>query len=207
MEWNVDDIPWLSLHLPRALHDLMHHEDVRLVHQGIAALKLNANAKHIRHRIVSKFDSVPPLISIEKSLDPQVQRSAENIGLLLHDYLGQLQSFSPSATEGERLLEHWRRILLEHPQRLSVAKQSNWHDGKAKAFWQQRLRTHHMNLGIHPDAFPDAWDDWQRASGIGHDTGYLLQLPAMKQKQWQDLVIRSRLHHETSTLEMKEWMG
>ncbi len=207
MQWRINDVPLLLAHLPRSLHELIQHEDAAVVHRGIAALKLDDTAEALRHGIISEPRDSVPGISIEKSLDPQVQRSAENIGLLLHDYLGQLPSFTPSTAEGERLLEHWRRILLEHPQRLSVAKQSNWHDEKAKAYWQQRLRSYHLKLGIHPDALPDAWDDWQRASGIGHDTGYLLQLPAMKQKQWQDLVIRSRLHHETSTLEMKEWLA
>lgn len=207
MEWHIDDIPWLSHHLPHALHDLMVHEDAAIVKKGISALRLNSGAEILRHRIIGASDSVSPAISVEKSLDPQAQRSAESIGLLLHDYLAQLPSFTPSALEGEKLLEHWQRILLEHPQRMGVAKQSNWHDGKAKVFWQQRLINHHRNLGIRPDAFSDAWDDWQRASGIGHDTSYLLQLPAMKQKQWQDLVIRSRLHHETSARETKEWFS
>ncbi len=183
MQWHFEDIPLLMHNLPRALHDLMRHEDVNIVKKGVEALPI--------------VNSIPPLISIEKTLDPMAQRSAQNIGLLLHDYLQQLPSFDVSSDEGEKLLEHWREIMIEQPQRLAVAHQSHWHDESSKAFWHDKIASHHTDLGITSDSFPDAWDDWQRASGIGHNIGNIKQLSAMKQKQWQDLVIRSRLHKET----------
>jgi|CXWL01.1.fsa_nt_gi hypothetical protein len=181
MQWHFEDIPLLMHSLPRALHDLMQHEDKDIVSKGVKSLSL----------------SQPPLVSIEKTLDPMAQRSAQNIGLLLHDYIKQLPSFDVSHAEGEKLLEHWREIMTEQPQRLAVAHQSHWHDESSKAFWHDKIASHHADLGVTSDSFPDAWDDWQRASGIGHNINAIKQLPAMKQKQWQDLVIRSRLHNET----------
>ena len=183
MHWHFEDIPLLIHNLPRALHDLMQNEDKDVVSQGVKGLSMTTS----------------PSISIEKTLDPMAQRSAQNIGLLLHDYLSQLPSFEVSHAEGEKLLEHWREIMLEHPQRIAVAKHGHWHDDKSKAFWHDKIASHHTDFGITSDSFPDAWDDWQRASGIGHNIGNIRQLPAMKQKQWQDLIIRSRLHKETMT--------
>ncbi|MEK6746528.1 MAG: hypothetical protein AABY33_05810 [Pseudomonadota bacterium] len=183
MHWHFEDIPLLIHNLPRALHDLMQHEDKSLVNKGVKTI----------------LKTQPPLVSIEKTLDPMAQRSAQNIGLLLHDYLQQLPSFDVSHAEGEKLLEHWREIMIEQPQRLATAHQSHWHDESSKAFWHDKIASHHTDFGITSDSFPDAWDDWQRASGIGHNVGNPKQLSVMKQKQWQDLVIRSRLHKETMT--------
>lgn len=171
--------------LPHALHDLLRHEDEDIVKKGMSALAV----------------SKPPQISIEKAIDPMAQRSAQNIGLLLHDYIKQLPSFDVSHADAEKLLEHWRKIILEQPQRLAYAKKTHWHDEQSKAFWHGKIAAHHNELGLTTDNFPDAWDDWQRASGIGHAIANAKQLPAMQQKQWQDLIIRSRLHKET----MSRW--
>lgn len=185
MPWNFDDISFLLHNLPMALHDLMLHEDKELVEKNLPLLPI---IKPI----------VSPLISIEKSIDPLVQLSAQNIGLLLNNYLQQLPSFDMSSAEGEALLNHWKHILSQQPQRLEVAKKSHWHDENSKSFWHDKIASYHTDFGITVDSFPDAWDDWQRASGVGHNTGNVKQLSAMRQKQWQDLVIRTRLHKETT---------
>lgn len=164
----------------------MQHEDKEIVRKGLAAL-------HIKNLASSK----PPDISIEKTLDPIAQRAAQNIGLLLHDYLAALPTFEASLSDGDKLLKHWRKIMLEQPQRLAVAKNTHWHDDNTKAFWRDKIANHHKDLGITTHSFPDSWDDWRRASGAGHEIDKLVQLPAMQQKQWQDLIIQSRLHNQT----------
>lgn len=189
MEWHFKDIPLLIHNIPRALHDLMHHEDKELVKQGIANIAIPKNVT-----------SSATAISIEKTIDPMALRAAQNIGLLLHDYLQQLPSFEVSHSDGEKLLEHWRKIILEQPQRLAIAKRTHWHDENTKAFWHNKIVSHQKDIGITSENFPDAWYDWQRASGIGHDIGNINQLQAMQQKQWQELMIRSRLHKETVRL-------
>ena len=198
MKWHVDDIPFLLTHLPYAVHDLMYHEDTELVKKALRNLKIKENIGTTRHIISTDA----PRITIEKSLDPMVQRSVQNIGLLLHDYIGQLPILDASTTEAEKLLEHWRGIMLEHPQRLATAHMSHGHDEKIKNFWRDKLQAYSKALGTFPETMIDAWEDWQRASGIGHTTGNPLQMQAMQHKQWQDLVIRSRLHNETKAREM-----
>lgn len=191
MQWHFEDIPLLLHNLPHAVHDLMQHEDKHIVQKGIKALNIDQPP-------YPPPLSASPKISIEKSIDPMAQRAAQNIGLLLHDYINQLPSFDVSHADGEKLLEHWREVMLMHPQRLATTQQGHWHNESSKAFWHGKITSHHANLGITLDNFPDAWDDWQRASGIGHNIGNINQLPAMKRNQWQDLVIRSRLHKETA---------
>lgn len=185
MQWHFEDIAAVMYSLPHALHDLVRHEDKALVEKGLKAIAFSGS----------------PQVSIEKTLDPIAQRSAQNIGLLLHDYINQLPSFDVSHSEGEELLEHWRKIMLEQPQRLAYAKNVHWHDEQSRAFWHDKVADHHNEFGITPDNFPDAWDDWQRAAGTLHATSNLKQLPAMTHKQWQDLIIRARLHKET----MQRW--
>lgn len=194
MKWHVQDIPFLLTHLPHAVRDLLHHEDAVMVRNALVHVQPDTSDAARRHHIVTES---APCISIEKTLDPMAQRAAQNIGLLLHDYISQLPSFDVSSAESKRLVEHWQKILLEQPQRLSTAHLSHGHDEKTKAFWREKLLAHSTALGISPEAMMDAWDDWQRASGIGHTTNHPLQQQAMQEKQWQDLVIRSRLHHET----------
>jgi hypothetical protein len=200
MKWHVDDIPFLLTYLPHAVHDLMHHEDTALVNKTLKNLTAKENINTTHHYISTNA----PRISIEKTLDPIVQRSVQNIGLLLHDYISQLPTLDASSAETEKLLKHWREIMLKHPQHLATAHLSHWHDEKTKSFWRDKLQAHRKALGISPETMLDAWDDWQRASGIGHATGNPLQMQAMQHKQWHDLVIRSRLHHETVTRNM-EW--
>ncbi len=184
MHWHFEDIPFLIHNIPHALHDLMLHEDTETVKKTIAAIPVN------------RPTSAPPKISIEKTIDPIAQRAAQNIGLLLHDYLNQLPSFDISHAESEKLLEHWRKVLLEQPHRLATAQQGHWHNDNSKTFWQNKIADHHAELGITPDNFIDSWDDWQRASGAGHSTGSINQLSAMKKKQWEETVMRARFHKE-----------
>ncbi len=189
MQWHVSDIPVLIHNIPHALHDMMQHEDPEIVKKGLAGLT-----------VTKPLISTPPAISIEKTLDPLAQRSAQNIGLLLHDYINQLPSFDVSNAEGEKLLKHWQEILLEQPQRLAEAKRTHWHDESSKAFWHDKIAGHHKEVGLTRENFPDSWDDWQRAAGIGHDIGSVKQLSAMHDKQWKDIMIRSRLHKQTMAL-------
>ena len=198
MKWHVSDIPFLLTQLPRALHDLAEREDTQLVRETLPALAPKHNADGLRHRIVS---DVPPLVSIEKTLDPALQRSVQNIGLLLHDYLHGLPGFDPSDPEAERLMRHWHEILLEQPDRLAASPASQWHEERLKNFWQNRL----VHSARPPDAPGITGDDWQRAAAAALNLRLSsAQRQAMQQRQWQDLVIRSRLHHETKAREM-EW--
>ncbi len=200
MKWYVDDIPFLLTYLPHAVHDLIHHENTELVKEALKNLKVEEKNGAPCHTISTDTSR----ISIEKTLDPMMQRSVQNIGLLLHDYVKQLPAYDVSSAETEKLLEHWREIMLEHPQRLVTAHLSHGHDVKTKNFWRDKFQAHSKALGISPETMLDAWDDWQRTSGIGHATGHPLQMQAMQQNQWQDLVIRSRLHHETM-IRYKDW--
>jgi hypothetical protein len=110
----------------------MHHEDAFLLNKALENLKIKEHTSAPRHHISTDA----PRISIEKTLDPIVQRSVQNIGLLLHDYVNQLPAFDASNAETEKLLEHWREIMLEHPQRLATSHMSHGHDEKTKNFWR-----------------------------------------------------------------------
>ncbi len=191
LTWHFEDIPLLLNNLPHALHDLIQHEDKDVVEKNVAKLIIQPSAKPIQ------ISAAPSSISIEKSIDPLAQKSAQNIGLLLQDYLKQLPSFDASDADGDKLLEHWREVMQEHPQRLAAAQKNHWHDDNSKAFWRDKIANHHTDFGIIADSFPDAWNDWQRASGVGYNIKDIKQLSAMKQKQWQDLIIRARLHKKT----------
>jgi len=193
MKWHVDDVPFLLLHLPQALHDLMHHEDAAMVQKHLVNVNPRTDSAAPRHHIAT---DIPPRISIEKSLDPMAQRSVQNIGLLLHDYIQQLPDFEITGGDAEKLIEHWRKIMLEYPERLASGHSSNWLHEKTKAYWQDRLSGRATVPTLSAAAFLDAWDDWERAAGAGHTTGAPAQLQAMQLRQWQDLVIRSRLHRE-----------
>jgi hypothetical protein len=194
MKWHIHDIGFLVSHLPHAVHDLIHHEDTALVKNTLVNLKPRVESGGIGLQSVA---GDPSVISIEKTLDPVAQRAAQNIGLLLHDYISQLPSFDVSDPEARRLVEHWRKIMLEQPERLSNVHLSHGHSEKTKNYWRDKLLSHSKALGISPEVMMDAWDDWQRTSAIGHDVGSLRQKQAMQEKQWQDLVMRARLHHET----------
>ena len=198
MKWHPSDIPGLMTHLPEAVRDLMHHEDTELVQAAVDALKRDAAGEGERHHIAELLNA--PVIaapanpsqagaetlSIEKSLDPLSQRSAENMGLLLHDYLYHLPTFRPSGSEGEKLLEHWRQILLEQPERMAVARQSYWNSPEAKEFWKHRLSQYRTDFGITHDMFPDFWEDWQRAAGAEHALMHPAEKGVSKERQWQD---------------------
>lgn len=195
MKWHFEDIPLLIHNLPTALYDLIRHEDRELVKN--AADKLSIIRPNVNKAAEKDKSSI---ISIEKTIDPMAQRAAQNIGLLLHDYINNLPSFEVSDADAEKLLKHWKKVILEQPQRLSVAKHGNWHNENSKAFWQKIIDDHHAELGITKENFPDAWDDWQRASAAFHNISNINQLPTMKRKQWQDLVIRSRLYKDATKI-------
>jgi len=183
MHWHFEDIPLLIHNLPNAVHDLMRHEDKEIVQKGVSSLQKIAP---------------PPKITIEKSLDPMAARSAQNIGLLLHDYLQQLPEFEVAGSDENELLEHWRKVLLEQPTRLAIAKSSHFHDDSTKAFWHDTIAKHHEKLGLSKEELLGDWDNWQRMEGTQRNLPDLARLSAAKQKQWQDLVIRSRLHKEST---------
>lgn len=214
MKWHLEDIPSLLAHLPHAVHDLMHHEDKLLVSDAKKALRPVAMENMPRHSVIGG-SNVPipaptvirdaqreaPSVTIEKTMDPFTQRSAQNMELLIHDYMYHLPSYEAGSHEGEKLLEHWRKIIQEQPHRLAVAKSSYWNTPEAKAFWRQHLSTYRTDMGITADAFPE-WADWQRMAGVHiNDANREMRNPAQfsaaKARQWQDLVIRSRLHQIT----------
>lgn len=187
MHWHFEDIPLLIHNLPIALHDLMHHEDKKLVEKAAGT-------------ITQMKKVLPPSkITIEKALDPMAARSAQNIGLLLHDYLQQLPEFEVSHSDVDELLAHWRKVLMEQPKRMSTAQHSHFHDESTRAFWHDIVAAHHGNLGISHEELLGDWDNWQRMEGTQRNLQDLDRLSAAKKKQWQDLVIRTRLHQETTS--------
>jgi hypothetical protein len=213
MKWHLEDIPSLLAHLPHAVHDLMHHEDKQLVSGAKNTLLATTLENTPRHSLVGvplptntlsldqDAQRSAPSVTIEKTIDPFTQRSAQNMQLLIHDYLYHLPSYEAGAHEGEKLLEHWRKIIQEQPHRLAVAKSSYWNTPEANAFWRQHLSSYRTDMGVTADAFPES-HDWQRMAGTHiHDSNYEVchpaQFSATKARQWQDLVIRSRLHQIT----------
>lgn len=190
---------WFSLvhHLPHSLHDLLHHEDKALVHAGISGLTPQP----------SREEQKPPLIltdniashaagglSLEKDIDPAIARSQHNIGLLIHDYLHTLPVYEANSKEAELLLEHWRKILLLQPERLAEAKTSYWHSDKAKEYWQEHIH----RLKADPLVYSGEWDLAASLSALHPQA-----LGARKSRQWQDLVIRQRLHKQTEYFERR----
>lgn len=214
MKWQLEELPVLFAHLPQAVHDLIRHEDPALVAAGKVAFSPTPPTEEQRHVVPdlmgAKVSSIVPAavgdvpdVSLEKTLDPLSQRAAQNMGLLLHDYLYHLPSYRTETQEGEKLLEHWRKILQEQPQRLAEARLSNWNDPKVREFWKHRLEKFRTDFGIPVDAFPE-WEEWQRLAGTQAQAIPPEKLAAAKARQWQDLVIRSRLHEESKAREM-EW--
>ena len=167
-------------HLPRSLGDLMHHEDKELLKAGASGLRI-------------KESTSSPKIAIEKDIDPAISRSQQNFGLLVHDYLSAVPEYASETAQGEALLEHWRKILLEQPQRLAEAHLDSWNNERSRHFWHERLHHYKTDFGIAADHFPTAIDDWERSAGsVVPD---MKTLGVMKTKQWQDFVIRQRIHN------------
>lgn len=183
MNLHTHDIHNLLHNLPHAVQDLFFHEDKTIVEKGLSTLPIITPKETSR-------------ITIEKSIDPISGRSAQNIGLFLHDYLQQLPHFEESSADGEKLLAHWRKLLLEQPIRLAEGKKTNWHNEKSRDFWQSKINSNHTNLGIRKENFSATWDDWMCASGATNVSEE--QLGKMNEKQWQDFVIRTRLHAEST---------
>ncbi|MBY0406094.1 MAG: hypothetical protein K2Q01_00240 [Rickettsiales bacterium] len=179
MKWEIPHLHGAWHHLPHALTDLLHKEDEALVKAGAPGLTV-------------RRQQAAPRIAIEKDIDPAISRSEQNMALLIHDYLETLPQFSASDQHSEALLEHWRKIILEQPQRLAEAHLDSWHNERSRAFWKEKLKHYDTSFGIHADAFPLAMDDWERSAGAGIIP--LKTLASLKTKQWQDLVIRERLH-------------
>lgn len=165
-------------HYPHALHDLLHHEDKTLVTAGLQGLKVTRPSS---------------AVSIEKERDASISRSSQNFELLIKDYLHTLPDYTAETAQGEALLEHWRKIISEQPHRIAEAHLESWNNERSRHFWQERLSHYKTDFGIHADHFPTALDDWERAAGtvivpakaLGH----------MQEKQWQDLLIRQRIHN------------
>ncbi len=175
----ITDISALFHHYPRSLHDLMHHEDKTLLAEGLPGIRAKpAGSVHS---------------NIEKDLDPAIARSQQNFGLLVRDYLHTLPEYSSQTEAGEALLRHWRKILMEQPQRLAESHMDSWNNERSRHFWQDRLKHYHTDFGIHADHFPTAMDDWERSAGAVTPPPEALRI--MKTKQWQDLLIRQRIHN------------
>jgi hypothetical protein len=174
----ITDLAALFHHYPHALHDLMHHEDKTLVQKA--------------HPKISRTKSTSPQSHIEKSIDPAITRTGQNLDLLVRDYLHTLPGYESENHIGEALLEHWRKILQEQPKRIAEAHLESWNTERSRHFWHERLTQYHTDFGIHADHFPNALDDWERAAGTVPPP--TKALAAMKTKQWEDLIIRQRIH-------------
>lgn len=185
MEWHWPDLHALLHHLPQRLADLQRHEDTALVTAGMHDFTARAPAEGQIHRLLLPQDASG--IGLGKEMDPAVSRSQQNMGLLVQDYLHSLPVYAPRSREAEALLEHWRRLLLEQPERLAQAKTSFWGTPQAKAFWQERVRR------IRPDHVLYMDDDWERAAAV--PAPHPAAPGAWQETQWRDLVIRNRLHH------------
>ena len=168
--------------LPQAVQGLFAHENAEIVDRGFAQLQPLPK-------------STPPKISVEKSLDPIAQRSAQNIGLFLKDYLHQLPEYQATGGEGKKLLAHWKKLLLESPVRTAEGIKTNFHQDLSRNFWQDLVsgkEPHHISK----EEFHAMWDDWMRASGAKDINPE--RLGKMDARQWQDFVVRTRLHAEST---------
>jgi hypothetical protein len=192
MKWTLDEIPGLIAHLPGAVHDLMRHEDQSLVGKGRPGFQARPAAN-------APQESEPGL-AIGKALDPRALREAVNLRLLVHDYLHDLPHYEAHSDHAEALLAHWQKILQEQPRRLAEAPQSFWKSPRAREYWHAHLKHHQPDFVPGDEGFLRAWDDWERSAGtpaILHPSQY----GRSNGKQWQDLVIRTRLHHLTQNLD------
>jgi hypothetical protein len=178
MEWHWHELSSLFHHLPHSVAELLHHEDPAIVKAGIMDFVVQPPASS-------------GVIAIEKDIDPAVSRSQQNMELLLRDYLHTLPVFVPNSKAAEQLLEHWRKIMLDQPQRIAEAKESFWHSEKAKAYWQERLKHVAPDHVIYQG-------EWELAAGTPIPPPEIMNL--MEQKKWRDLVIQQRLHVVTEHL-------
>jgi hypothetical protein len=175
MGWDWHDTLHILHHLPHAHHDLLHHEDKKLVQAGVPGL-------------IRKDAGPPPLIGIEKNIDPGISRTEHNLGLLVRDYLHTLPDYIPETEEGEALMRHWRKILMDQPQRLAEMHMDSWNSERSRQFWRERLK----HYAEDPSHYHGVIDDWERSAGAEGTPPANLGL--VKSRQWHDLVIRQRLH-------------
>lgn len=187
MEWSWREALHLFHHLPHALHDLAHREDQGIVRAGLEELKL-IHGDGGTHRLILPKEAATHSIQKEEGFGQG--RSEENLGLLLKDYLASLPGFEAQGHASEALLEHWRRILLEQPERLAQAHVELTAGERARRFWRERLKGYRTD--IDGADMPHPVDDWERAAGT-LPTPMIFQGDS-KRRQWQDLVIRQRLH-------------
>ncbi|NBO19159.1 MAG: hypothetical protein EBV03_08055 [Proteobacteria bacterium] len=187
MEWSWHDIMALFHHVPHAVDDLRKHEDAALVRAGLRDMQLLAKPE-TRHTLILPQDA--PQLSVQKDINPAMSRSEANLGLLLRDYLNTLPGYHAPTDASQALLEHWRHILTEQPRRLAEVHAELSSGDRARHFWQDRLR--HMTTAVPGVDSPNPVDDWERAAGAPLPLPRFLK--EVKTKQWQDLVIRKRLH-------------
>jgi hypothetical protein len=196
MQWHLEDIPFILTRLPHALHDLIHHEDKELVAKAERTLSLAPLTAGPRHAISITPSDAGSAISVEKSLDPLALRSAENIGLLMHDYVQQLPGLELPTAEGRKLLAHWREIMVRQPERFASAHLSQQDDERCRHMLEDALKHWHGPREVPEEDLSAAWEDWQRASAVGHESSWHgLQQQKMQTHQWQDLVMRTRLYY------------
>lgn len=182
MHWQWTELLELLHHFPHAIHDLAHREDKQIVQAGLPGLVMHPPGV---------ANPIPAGV-LEKDIDPAIDRSRQNLGLLVKEYLATLPQYQAHTPESQALLEHWRKILQEQPERLSQAKLESWKHEHAGHFWRDRLNRYTAYVGTGPEHFPNPLDDWERSAGSVPPPQFTLG--AMKTKQWQDMVIRQRLH-------------
>lgn len=177
MDWHLPELLSIWHHLPRAQAHLESREDAALVKQALSGFQ----------RLEVRPSEV---LALEKSMDPSISRTEANIGLLVRDYLRSLPGFHASDHASQALVEHWRKLLLEQPRRLAEAHLESWNDERTQSFWKERLS--HFRTDVPGVDFQLDAEDWERAAGMPAVHPQLLG--HTKEKQWQDLVIRQRLH-------------
>lgn len=210
MEWHWTELPSLLHHLPEALHDLLTHEDRELVKAALHDIRPPAHADAVRHRLIlpdavrNAADATPSESSIEKTMDAGVLRAEQNLHLLAQDYLAMLPDYQASSAYAEKLIEHWHRILLEQPKRLSEVQMAHHKSERTREFWAERLKQHASGKDADPHMLSIIMENWQRADT---PASHPHTLGARQTRQWQDLVIRNRLHLLTLYQEPYGWQS
>lgn len=137
------------------------------------------------------------IAGIGKNLSPELLRTQQNLPLLLKEYARTLPGYHPATAEGEKLLERWRALLLEQPRRMAEAKLSQWNTPEIVAFWKARLAHYRDAAGYEIGDFLSPLEDWEHAASACAHLPHPATLGARKARQWQDFVIRNRIHEST----------